>query len=76
MIKIYFNKLENGNLEITENMLNDILSYMKRQEKEIERLNNIINKIKECLSKNRVYISGERNLAFELDDILKGVDKE
>ena len=57
-------------------MLNDILFYMKKEEKEIERLNNIINKIKEFLSKNRVYISGERNLAFELDDILKGVDKE
>lgn len=46
------------------------------QKEEIERLNNIINEIKECLSKNRVYITGERNLAFELDDILKGVDKE
>lgn len=48
----------------------------EEKDKEIERLNNIINKIKECLSKNRVYITGERNLAFELDDILEGVDKE
>lgn len=38
MIRIYFSKLKNNNLEITENMLNDILSYMKRQDKEIERL--------------------------------------
>lgn len=49
--------------------------YIDKKDLEIGRLNNIINEIKECLSKNRVYISGERNLAFELDDILKGVDK-
>lgn len=36
MIKIYFNKLKNGNLEITENTLNDILSYIKGQEKALD----------------------------------------
>ena len=38
MIKIEFKKLENNNLEITEKMLNDILSHMKRQDELIERL--------------------------------------
>lgn len=38
MIRIYFSKLENGNLEITEKMLNDILSHMKRQDELIEQL--------------------------------------
>lgn len=38
MIKIEFSKLKNGNLEITEDMLNGILSYMKRQENYIKQL--------------------------------------
>ena len=42
MIRVYFKKLENGNLEITQDMLTDILSHMKRQDKEKIKLNNII----------------------------------
>lgn len=40
---------------------------------EIERLQSIIKEVRECLNKNRVYIYGERNLAFEIEQIL---DKE
>lgn len=41
MIRVYFKKLENGNLEITENMLNDILSHMKRQDDIIDKINKL-----------------------------------
>ena len=36
-------------------------------------LTTIIKEVRECLNKNRVYITGERNLAFEIEEIL---DKE
>lgn len=41
MIRIDFKKLENGNLEITEKMLNDILSHMKRQDNIIDKINKL-----------------------------------
>lgn len=74
----------NTNLEVANEDLTRIAQLLNLEdgctiydvEDKIERLNNIINEIKQYLSKNRVYITGERNLAFELDDILKGVDKE
>lgn len=55
--------------------LYDQLRDAKKQIKDINKANqrNVskLKKIKDCLSKNRVYIAGERNLAFELDDILE-----
>ena len=53
---------------INENLLD--INYMIY---EIERLQSIIKEVRECLNKNRVYIYGERNLAFEIEQIL---DKE
>lgn len=53
MIRVFFSKLDNGNLEITEKMLNDILSYIKRQDKEIERLNNIIDNSRDYIMNNQ-----------------------
>ena len=35
MIKVYYNRLENDNIEMTRKMLTDILSYMKKQDKDI-----------------------------------------
>lgn len=56
--------------------LYDQLIDAKKQIKDINKANqrNVskLKKIKVCLNKNRVYIHGERNLAFELDDILEG----
>jgi len=75
MIEEILNKIYTRDLLSSEE-LHELTEWVCNKDNEIERLNNIINEIKECLSKNRVYITGERNLAFELDDILKGVDKE
>ena len=44
----------------------DIQNYVQQKE-------NIIKEVRECLNKNRVYIAGERNLSFEIEQIL---DKE
>ena len=75
MIEEILNKIYTNDLLSSEE-LHELTEWVCNKGKEIERLNNIINKIKECLSKNRVYITGERNLVFELDNILEGVDKE
>ena len=64
MIRIYFSKLKNGNLEITEKMLNDILSHMKIQDNEIKRLNNIIFELRE---KNRNLLEDNMRLRKELN---------
>ena len=37
-------------------------------------LTTIIKEVRECLNKNRVYITGERNLAFEIEEILDKVN--
>ena len=41
--------------------------------KQLQQKENIIKEVRECLNKNRVYIAGERNLSFEIEQIL---DKE
>lgn len=74
MIKVYCNKLENGNLEITQDMLTDILSYMKRQD-------NIINGIEDIL-KTLMFDSNNLNHRLTAQIIflnlnkLKGSDKD
>ena len=86
MIRVYFKKLENGNLEITEKMLNDILSYMKRQDKEIEKYEERNQKAIEFIEKNS-YSTFETHddinffilrldECYDLLDILKGEETE
>lgn len=55
-----------------------ILYYKENHElrQEIERLRSIIKEVRECLNKNRVYITGERHLAFEIEEILDKVGEE
>jgi hypothetical protein len=36
----------------------------------------IIKEVRECLNKNRIYITGERNLAFEIEEILDKVEEK
>ena len=76
MIKVYCNILENGNLEITQDMLTDILSYMKRQDNKIEILNN---NIKEAVRLLDSYFSYGINIQEPRDKIkriLKRGDKD
>ncbi len=58
MIRVYFKKLENSNLEITEKMLNDILSYIKRQENEIKTLEQENRFLKQCI---KIYMGEDSN---------------
>ena len=49
--------------EIHRDNLERVIAYTRQ-------LENIIKEVRECLNKNRVYIAGERNLAFEIEQIL------
>lgn len=79
MIRIYFSKLKNNNLEITEKMLNDILSHMKTQDKEIERLNNILDTLMQDMALLNATGVKEIKPKYVFDRIVmlrEGVDKE
>ena len=60
-------------LQQKENIINELKERSLQYSEEIDRLLDIKKEVEECLNKNRVYITGERNLAFEIEQIL---DKE
>lgn len=43
---------------------------VKELQIQLQQKENIIKEVRECLNKNRVYIAGERNLSFEIEQIL------
>lgn len=75
MIKVYY-KLKNEKIEMTRQMLTDILSHMKTQDKEIERLNEIIEDLHKKLCDIQDFIEYEIK---QLDDdkfLLRVLDLE
>jgi hypothetical protein len=55
----------------------DVQDIINAYEKDIEKFNKqkeVLDKIKEKLKENRVYISGERHLAFEIEEILEEIE--
>ena len=59
MIKVYYNRLENDKIEMTKEMLTDILSYIKRQNEEID-------KIKNYVQNNREYVNDIMKQYFDM----------
>ena len=47
---------------------------MYYQQNIIDKQKEVLDKIKEKLKENRVYISGERHLAFEIEEILEEIE--
>ena len=59
-----------------ENFIEYQVQLIDSLDKEIEILHSIMKEVRECLNKNRIYITGERNLAFEIEEILDKVGSE
>lgn len=55
----------------------DVQDIINAYEKDIEKFNKqkeILDKIKEVIKKDRVYIAGERNLSHEIEELLEKIE--
>lgn len=66
---------ENERLKEENTILKQTMSNNSLLINENALLKSIIKEVRECLNKNRVYITGERHLAFEIEEILDKGDK-
>lgn len=73
MIKVYYNRLENDKIEMTQDMLTDILTYTKGQDKYIKRLkeeyiilqnasDEVEEELKQRINKAIKYVEEHRNI--------------
>lgn len=65
-----------GNFNLSENIqLKELTSLYIKQQEEIERLNNIINEIKEYFEDLEIF-APSRDIKYDILDIIEGSDKE
>ena len=69
MIKVYYNRLKNDNIEMTQDMLTDILSYTKRQDKYIKQLK------EEYMILQNASNEVEEELQERINKVLEYIDK-
>ena len=76
---VHYRKDENGNIILSEYMLNRLMKSAYNKEKEIERLNNIINEFEEELEREsnmkEEYTCLEHNTFIDIRNTLKTVLK-
>jgi transcription initiation factor IIE alpha subunit len=66
---------------ITRKQAEETIDFICEQDNVIDRIGKqrdkqkeVLDKIKEKLKENRVYISGERHLAFEIEELLEEIE--
>lgn len=66
-------ELENRVFILETQLKNDIKMLEIKQNK-INKQKEVLNKIKEVVKKDRVYIAGERNLSHEIEELLEEIE--